>query len=166
MRSRTAVLAAMLAIAPLGVKAASRAEHGVVARRVEREGAIDVISGLVRWFGGLVIALALLLGIITGPCLAQSPTPTASPDKPPQVREFLELLDDAAVRDWLQTQRTDIRAPTLATTSEKARIEGYFGARIEAIQQHFASLAATVLCCPPISSMPPRLWPPTFTSAA
>ena len=80
MRSRTAGLAAMLAVAPLGAKAARRAEHGLVARRVEREGAIDVISGLVRWFGGLVSALALLLGIITGPCLAQSPKPTASPD--------------------------------------------------------------------------------------
>ena len=37
MRSRTAVLAAMLAIAPLGAKAASRAEHNVVARGSERE---------------------------------------------------------------------------------------------------------------------------------
>ena len=38
MRSRTAVLAAMLAIAPLGAKAASRAEHGVVAEGAnERE---------------------------------------------------------------------------------------------------------------------------------
>jgi hypothetical protein len=165
MRSRIAVLVAMLAVAPLGAKAASRAEHGVGARRVER--AIDVISGLVRWFGGLVIALALLSGIITGPCLAQSPTPTASPDKPPQVREFLELLDDPAVREWLETQRTADHTPPAAAPSEKARIEGYFGARMEAIRQHFASLAATFpICCPPISSRPPGPWPPTFTSAA
>ena len=109
-------------------------------REVEREGAT---AGLVRWLGRLVIALALLFGIIAGPSVAQSPTPTSSPDKPPQVREFLELLDDPAVRDWLQTQRTANQALTSATTSEKARIEGYFGARVVAIQQHFASLAAT-----------------------
>ena len=101
-----------------------------------------MISGLVRWFGGLVIAFALLLGIITGPSLAQSPTPTTSPDKPPQVREFLELLDDPAVRDWLETQRTANQAPPAAAPSEKARIEGYFGGRIATIRQHFASLAA------------------------
>jgi small-conductance mechanosensitive channel len=75
--------------------------------------------------------------------VAQSPTATARPDQPPQVREFLQLLDDPAVRDWLETQRTATQAPTAAAESEKARIEGYFGARIEAIQQHFASLAAT-----------------------
>ena len=75
--------------------------------------------------------------------MAQSPAPASSPDTPPQVREFLELLDDPAVRDWLETQRTANQAPTTAALSEKARIEGYFGARIEAIQQHFASLAAT-----------------------
>jgi small-conductance mechanosensitive channel len=111
---------------------------------VERRGAIAVISGLVRRFPRLVVALALLSGInITGPAVAQSPAPAASDNQPPQVREFLELLDDPAVREWLQTQRTAIQAPMSAATSEKARIEGYFGARIEAIQQHFAALAAT-----------------------
>ena len=107
-----------------------------------------MISGLVRWFGGLVIALALLLGSITGPSLAQSPTPAASPDKPPQVREFLELLDDPAVRDWLETQRTANQAPRAAAPSEKARIEGYFGGRIATIRQHFGSLAAAFLRLP------------------
>ena len=74
----------------------------------------ETTAGLVRWLRRLVIALALLSGIIAGPSVAQSPTPTSSPDKPPQVREFLELLDDPAVRDWLQTQRTANQAPTPA----------------------------------------------------
>ena len=140
MRSRTAFSPRCSPRGPLATKAVSSAEHGVMGRRVEREGAT---AGLVRWLGRLVIALALLSEIIAGPSVAQSPTPTSSPDKPPQVREFLELLDDPAVRDWLQTQRTANQAPTSATPSEKARIEGYFGARVMAIQQHFASLAAT-----------------------
>ena len=75
MRSRTAVLAAMLAIAPLGAKAASRAEHGVVAEGGEREGAIDVISGLVRWFGDSSLPSLCCPGVITGPSLAQARHP-------------------------------------------------------------------------------------------
>ncbi len=102
-----------------------------------------MISRLVHSLGRFFLPLVLLPGIMTAPSVAQSPPPAASPDQPAQVREFLELLDDPAVRDWLQTQRTATQAPTAAAPSEKARIEGYFGARIEAIQQHFASLAAT-----------------------
>jgi small-conductance mechanosensitive channel len=102
-----------------------------------------MIFRLVHSLGRFFVALVLLSAIMTAPSAAQSPTATASPDQPPQVREFLELLDDPAVRDWLATQRTADHAPPAAGPSEKARIEGYFGARIEAIQQHFASLAAT-----------------------
>jgi moderate conductance mechanosensitive channel len=145
MRSGTAVLAAMLAMAPLGAKAASRAEHGVVARggRTRGSNRRDARSRAFLWRLAVVLAFALLSGIITGPSVAQSPTSAVSSDRPQQVREFLELLDDPVVRDWLQTQRTTNQAPTSAAPSETTRIEGYFGARIEAIQQHFASLAAT-----------------------
>ena len=113
-----------------------------------------MISGLVRWFGGLVIALALLSGIIAGPSVAQSPTPASSPDTPPQVREFLELLDDPAVRDWLQTQRTANQAPPTAATSEKARIEGTLALGSRRSSSTSLRLRPRFRCCPPISSRP------------
>jgi small-conductance mechanosensitive channel len=86
---------------------------------------------------------ALLSGTIAAPCLAQSPAPAAGATPPPQIQKFLDLLGDPTVRDWLEAQRTARPAPEAAAPSEKARVEGYFGARVEAIRQHFASLAAS-----------------------
>jgi moderate conductance mechanosensitive channel len=107
------------------------------------EVAIAETRGLARFFGRLVVAFGLLSGMIAAPAWAQSPASAAAENPPRQVGELLELLDDPAVRDWLEVQRNADHAPPAAVPSEKARIEGYFGGRIATIRQHFASLAAT-----------------------
>ena len=85
--------------------------------------------------------------------MAQSPTPTSS-----RTSRRKSAVSGVARRSGSARLAPDERAadqaPTSAATSEKARIEEYFGARVVAIQQHFAALAATFPSCPPTPSRP------------
>ncbi len=109
-----------------------------------KQQAVGSIRPLLRRFRRFGVPLALLTALIAEPALAQSPAPTASAAPPAQVQQFIELLGDPAVRDWLEAQRTARAAAVAAapSESEKARIEGHFAAPVAAIRQHFASLAA------------------------
>jgi hypothetical protein len=71
-------------------------------------------------------------GMIAAPAWAQSPASAASEHPPRQVGELLELIEDPAVRDWLEAQWNADDAPPAAVPSEKARIENYFGGHIAA----------------------------------
>lgn len=75
------------------------------------EVAIAETRGLARFFGRLVVAFGLLSGMIAAPAWAQSPASAAAENPPRQVDELLELLDDPAVRDWLEAQRNADHAP-------------------------------------------------------
>ena len=73
--------------------------------------AIAEIQGLMHSFGRVRYRARSAVWHNRETVRGQSPASAARESPPTQVREFLELLDDPAVRDWLQTQRTANQAP-------------------------------------------------------
>jgi small-conductance mechanosensitive channel len=94
---------------------------------------------------GIVAALALVL---CPPAVLGQGT-TQSADAPPQVRELLKLLDDPAVRDWLERQRAGAaEAPAAPAAAPAATPSGHFAGRVAAIRQHLHGLAAALPTLP------------------
>ncbi len=92
------------------------------------------------------LAIALWLSIFLASLLAGIPSahsqtePAASP--PPQVQEFLKLLDDPSVRGWVEQQRRP--APLSAGTEPQETASDRLAMRIAQMRDHLASLAAAV----------------------
>src|SRR5262245_10160049 len=80
-----------------------------------------------------VVGLFLALSVLS-PATAQS---TDSDAVPPNVRELLRLLEDPAVKAWLQTQGVATPAPASAPAdAESGSPSGYLAGRIAAFHQH------------------------------
>jgi moderate conductance mechanosensitive channel len=106
----------------------------------------------------LLGSLALLFFVFIGAASADAQTtPTQNPP-PPQVQQLLNLLQDPAVRGWIDQQQQPSPTPALAgpppTTSEMTASE-MMAARTANLREHLASLASAA----------PRL-PGEFRSAA
>ena len=111
-------------------------------------------SASARLLGSLALLLFVSMG--AGPSDAQPTAPQISP--PPQVQQLLKLMQDPAVRGWIDQQQKPAGTPTLAeqspTTIEMTGSE-MMAARTASMREHLASLAAAA----------PRL-PSEFRNAA
>ena len=103
----------------------------------------------------IVAALYVLYGTPGALAQTQATRPTAVEETPPQVHALLKLLDDPAVRQWLERQRAADSAtfpaaappPAAATTPIAAAdnmVLDYFVTRITAIRHHIGELVATL----------------------
>ena len=106
----------------------------------------------------LLYSLALLFFVSMGAASADAQTnPTQNPP-PPQVQQLLNLLQDPAVRGWIDQQQQLAPPPTLAgppPTATQTTASEMMAARTASLRDHLASLAAAA----------PRL-PGEFRSAA
>jgi small-conductance mechanosensitive channel len=68
------------------------------------------------WRRGFAATLLLACVLLAATARAQEAAPGANPDAAPQIRLFLDLLDDPEVRAWLERQRQEAQAaaPTAA----------------------------------------------------
>ncbi|WP_157934162.1 hypothetical protein [Microvirga ossetica] len=106
----------------------------------------------------LLCSLALLFFVSMGAASADAQTtPTQNPP-PPQVQQLLNLLQDPAVRGWIDQQQQLAPTPPLAgppPTATQTTASEMMAARTASLRDHLASLAAAA----------PRL-PGEFRSAA
>ena len=106
----------------------------------------------------LLCSLALLFFVSMGAASADAQTtPTQNPP-PPQVQQLLNLLQDPAVRGWIDQQQQPAPTPPLAgppPTATQMTASEMMAARTASLRDHLASLAAAA----------PRL-PGEFRSAA
>ena len=106
----------------------------------------------------LLCSLALLFFVSMGAASADAQaTPTQNPP-PPQVQQLLNLLQDPAVRGWIDQQQQPAPTPPLAgppPTATQTTASEMMAARTASLRDHLASLAAAA----------PRL-PGEFRSAA
>ena len=92
-------------------------------------------------FASALFGLSLLIQAPVNGAAAQ--TQTAPPaNLPPQVEELLRLLEDPAIRGWIDQQRRPA-APSAAASPEEAASER-MATRIAQIREHLASLAAAL----------------------
>jgi moderate conductance mechanosensitive channel len=96
-------------------------------------------AALRRW----LTALTLWAGVMLLPALAQAPPPSPPPA---QVQEFMRLLDDPAVRSWLDQAR-QAPAPALQPSGPVAA-EDDLAARLAAARQHVRAVAAAIPAFP------------------
>src|SRR5918993_1269025 len=101
----------------------------------------------------LLCSLALLFFVFTGASSANAQAPAAQSPPPPQVQQLLNLLQDPAVRGWIDQQQQPAPGPP-PTASEMTASE-MMAARTASLREHLAGLAAAA----------PRL-PSEFRSAA
>jgi small-conductance mechanosensitive channel len=106
----------------------------------------------------LLCSLALLFFVFMGASSAHAQAPLTQNPPPPQVQQLLNLMQDPAVRGWVDQQQKPAPPPTLAetrpTSSEMTDSE-MMAARTARMRDHLAALAAAA----------PRL-PSEFSSAA
>ncbi|HEX2509684.1 MAG TPA: mechanosensitive ion channel family protein, partial [Microvirga sp.] len=92
-------------------------------------------------FASALFGLSLLIQALMNGAAAQ--TQTAPPaNLPPQVEELLRLLEDPAIRGWIDQQRRPA-APSAAASPEEAASER-MATRIAQTREHLASLAAAL----------------------
>ena len=94
----------------------------------------------------ILFALAFLLAAATGPVAAQQPV---SPDSveagiPPQVHQLIDLLDDPAVRTWMDQQRAARNPPQTTPVDPQATLSTFTAARVALVRQHLQSLIAAL----------------------
>src|SRR5262249_56946958 len=82
-------------------------------------------------------SIALLASI--GPALARQPAAPAA--EPPQVRQLIELLNDPAVRGWLEQRRAAAAAAPAAAEEDESASE-YLARRADLVRGHLARLVA------------------------
>ncbi|MGQ0674757.1 MAG: mechanosensitive ion channel domain-containing protein [Rhodospirillales bacterium] len=83
---------------------------------------------------------------LTSASLAQSAAPAvkAAGETPVQVRALLNLLSDPAVRDWLDRQQAQRKAPAAPEpVAQDATASGYLAERLSMIRKHFGDLIVT-----------------------
>ena len=105
----------------------------------------------------LLGSLVLLFLVLVGSPSANAQAPAAQSPPPPQVQQLLNLLQDPAVRGWIDRQQQPAATPALAEappTSEKT-VSEMMATRTANMREHLAGLAAAA----------PRL-PGEFRSAA
>src|SRR5262249_11908871 len=96
-----------------------------------------------------VAAVTLCWLVPASSALADTPAP--APAEPPQVKAFLQLLDDPAVQHWLANRKSAEAkplAPAAETGSANVTVSNYFESRLAAIQAHLAGLAAALPMLP------------------
>jgi small-conductance mechanosensitive channel len=106
----------------------------------------------------LLCSLALLFFILAGSPSAKAQAPATQSPPPPQVQQLLNLLQDPAVRGWIDQQQQPAPTPALAgppTTASEMTGSEMMAARTASMREHLATLAAAA----------PRL-PGEFRSAA
>ncbi|MCB8821251.1 mechanosensitive ion channel family protein [Microvirga rosea] len=95
---------------------------------------VQWLPAFARW-----ALLALVIGFYPAPGSAQPVPAQGSP--PPQVQEFVKLLDDPAIRSWLEQVRTTPQGPTpsgrMADSAEMA-------SRLSEVRAHLAAVAAAL----------------------
>lgn len=99
----------------------------------------------VRSVAGAVWGIAFLIVVQIGadPARAQSAPTQAAP--PSQVQELLRLLDDPAIRTWLDGQRHPTPSPSVANPPQPQNTGSeILVTRVDAIRAHLASLVAAV----------------------
>lgn len=101
-------------------------------------------------FRPVALALALMLVVPTSASAADAMSPqTNEGPLPPRVREFLNLLDDPTVRDWIERQRNIDRAPAEAPAEQaETAASDFLAGRIVAVREHVRSLAAALPTLP------------------
>jgi small-conductance mechanosensitive channel len=113
-------------------------------------------SILVAWFAAVLAFAALLAGTAS----AQQPAAAPAAD-PPQVRQLLELLNDPAVRGWLEQHRTGATAAATPASApaEEESTSAYIARRAELVRGHLLQLAAAVPRFPgELATGAQRLW--------
>src|SRR5215217_6562466 len=104
----------------------------------------------------LLGSLALLFFVFMGAPSADAQAPATQNPPPPQVQQLLNLMQDPAVRGWLdQQQKTTPALPEPSPTASEMTASEMMAARTASMREHLASLAAAA----------PRL-PSEFRSAA
>jgi small-conductance mechanosensitive channel len=98
-----------------------------------------------RLYAVILFALAFLLAA-AGPVIAQQPV---SPDSveagiPPQVHQLIDLLDDPAVRTWMDQQRAARNPPQTTPVDPQATLSTFTAARVALVRQHLQSLIAAL----------------------
>ncbi|WP_244470304.1 mechanosensitive ion channel family protein [Microvirga vignae] len=98
-----------------------------------------------RSVAGALRGLMFLFAVQAGaePACAQTAAAPAAP--PPQVQELLRLLDDPAIRTWIDQQRQPAASPREPTSSEPQGVGSeMLATRVEALRTHLGSLVAAV----------------------
>ncbi len=104
-------------------------------------GAVVTAETRTTWVNALWgVMLLILVQVGISPACAQSPSAPASP--PPQVEQLLRLLQDPAVRDWIDRQRQAQPAPVEAAPQTEA--SEMMAGRVSAIREHLISLVGAV----------------------
>src|SRR3954451_16086563 len=87
----------------------------------------------------ILFALAFLLAAGTSPVAAQQ--------IPPQVHQLIDLLDDPAVRAWIDQQRTAHNPPQTSPVepqAPQATLSTFTASRLALVRQHLQALAAAL----------------------
>jgi moderate conductance mechanosensitive channel len=94
----------------------------------------------------ILFALAFLLAAATGPVAAQQPGPPDSVEAgiPPQVHQLIDLLDDPAVRTWMDQQRAARNPHQPTPVDPQATLSTSTAARVALVRQHLQSLIAAL----------------------
>jgi small-conductance mechanosensitive channel len=87
----------------------------------------------------LVISL-LFMAVLTNPA-AHAQSAAAGPQIPPKVGELIDLLQDPAVRQWLEKQQA---MPAPAPAEQESGLTRFAANRIDAVQKHFGGMAAAL----------------------
>ncbi|MPR13414.1 mechanosensitive ion channel family protein, partial [Microvirga tunisiensis] len=93
----------------------------------------------------LLCSLALLFFVLTGASSANAQTTPAQSPPPPQVQQLLNLMQDPAVRGWVDQQQKTTPPPAFSGASPTApEITGseMIAARTASMREHLAALAA------------------------
>ena len=94
----------------------------------------------------ILFALAFLLAAATGPVAAQQPVPPDSVEAgiPPQVHQLIDLLDDPAVRTWVDRQRAARNPPQTTIVDQQETLSTFTTTRLALIRQHLQALIAAL----------------------
>jgi hypothetical protein len=102
----------------------------------------------------LAFVLALLLAAPASPVAAQHPPSQQPPLSdsveggiPPQVNQLIDLLDDPAVRTWMDQQRSARNPPQTSPAEPRqpqATLSTFTASRLALIRQHLQTLAAAL----------------------
>jgi moderate conductance mechanosensitive channel len=90
--------------------------------------------------------LTFLLAAAASPATAQNPPPPNAVESsiPPQVHQLINLLDDPAIRTWMDQQRTAHNPPQTSAVEPQATLSTFTASRLALVRQHLQALAAAL----------------------